>query len=133
MASGPCRAPPTQRQGRATQPRGSQGAHAGVPGGKMRTIPRRIQRVYFRRNRRARGRTTSVAVRSRRRRHGRVAPYAAARLAGRARGRTGRQNAGNSPAHPTSLFSPSSAHGEPRHFVCSASRPCVTSEFPCFS
>ena len=55
------------------------------------------------------------------RRHGRVAPYAAARLTGRARGPAGRQNAGNSPAHPTSLFSPPSAHGEPRHAGRSAS------------
>jgi len=59
---------------------------------------------------------------SRRRRNGRVAPYAAARLTGRARGRAGRQNAGNSPAHPTSLFSPQSARGEPRHVGCSAPR-----------
>ena len=57
---------------------------------------------------------------ARRRRNGRVAPYAAARLTGRARGRAGRQNAGNSPAHPTSLFSPQSARGEPRHVGCSA-------------
>ena len=42
-------------------------------------------------------------------------------VTGRARGRTGRQNAGNSPAHPTSLFSPPSAHGEPRHAGRSAS------------
>ena len=65
---------------------------------------------------------------SRRRRNGRVAPYAAARLTGRARGRAGRQNAGNSPAHPTSLFSPQSARGEPRHVVCSA--PSTTSARP---
>jgi hypothetical protein len=38
---------------------------------------------------------------ARRRRNGRVAPYAT-RLTGRARGRAGRQNAGSSPAHPTS-------------------------------
>jgi len=65
---------------------------------------------------------------SRRRRNGRVAPYAAARLTGRARGRAGRQNAGNSPAHPTSLFSPQSARGEPRHVGCSA--PSTTSARP---
>ena len=58
---------------------------------------------------------------SRRRRNGRVAPYAAARLTGRALGRAGRQNVGNFPAHPTSLFSPPSARGEPRHVGCSAS------------
>ncbi len=58
---------------------------------------------------------------SRRRRNGRVAPYAAARLTGRALGLAGRQNAGNSPAHPTSLFSPQSERGEPRHVGCSAS------------
>ena len=51
--------------------------------------------------------------------------FAAARLTGRARGRAGRQNAGNSPAHPTSLFSPQSARGEPRHVGCSA--PSTTS------
>ena len=65
---------------------------------------------------------------SRRRRNGRVAPFAAARLTGRARGRAGRQNAGNSPAHPTSLFSPQSARGEPRHVGCSA--PSTTSARP---
>ena len=65
---------------------------------------------------------------SRRRRNGRVAPYAAARLTGRARERAGRQNAGNSPAHPTSLFSPQSARGEPRHVGCSA--PSTTSARP---
>jgi hypothetical protein len=54
------------------------------------------------------------------RRNGRVAPYAAARLTGRARGHAGRQNAGNAPAHPTSPFSPQSARGEPRHVGCSA-------------
>jgi hypothetical protein len=42
------------------------------------------------------------------------------RLTGRARGRAGRQNASNSPPHPTSLFSPQSARGEPRHASCSA-------------
>ena len=42
-------------------------------------------------------------------------------LVGRARGRAGRQNAGSSPAHPTSLFSPPSVHGEPRHAGRSAS------------
>ena len=65
---------------------------------------------------------------SRRRHNGRVAPYAAARLTGRARGRAWRQNAGNSPAHPTSLFSPQSARGEPRHVGCSA--PSTTSARP---
>ena len=38
------------------------------------------------------------------------------------------QNVGNSPAHPTSLFSPPSAHGEPRHVGCSA--PSTTSARP---
>jgi hypothetical protein len=57
---------------------------------------------------------------SRRRRNGRVAPYLTARLAGRARGQGGRQNVGNFPAHPTSLFSPESERGEPRHVGCSA-------------
>ena len=65
---------------------------------------------------------------SRRRRNGRVAPYAAARLTGRALGLAGRQNAGNSPAHPTSLFSPQSERGEPRHVGCSA--PSTTSARP---
>jgi hypothetical protein len=40
-----------------------------------------------------------------------AAPYAAARLAGRARGRGGRQNASNLTAHPTSPCSPQSARG----------------------
>ena len=53
-------------------------------------------------------------------RNGRVAAFAAARLTGRARGRAGRKNADNSPAHPTSLFSPQSARGEPRPVGCSA-------------
>ena len=70
---------------------------------------------------------------ARRRRNGRVAPYAAARLTGRARGSAGRQNAGNSAAHPTSLFSPPSAHGESRHVGFSVSRACVTCEFQSFS
>ena len=39
----------------------------GAPGSKMRAILRRIQRAYFRRNRRAGSRATSVAVRHRRR------------------------------------------------------------------
>ncbi len=43
-----------------------QAAHAGVPGRKMRAFLRRIQRAYFRRNRSAGSRATSVAVRSRR-------------------------------------------------------------------
>ena len=60
-----------------------------------------------------------------RRRNGRVAPITAARLTGRASGRAGRQNVGNSPAHPTSPFSPQSARGEPRHVGCSA--PSTTS------
>ena len=105
---------------RHTRPRSSPGAHAGAPGGKARAVFRHMQRAHVRRNRRAGSRATSVAVRSRRRRNGRVAPYAAARLPGRARGRAGRHNAGNSPAHPTSLFSPLSARGEPRHESCSA-------------
>ena len=54
---------------RHTRPRGSQGAHAGARGGKMRVILRRIQRAYFRRNRRAGSRATSFAVRHRRRVH----------------------------------------------------------------
>jgi len=66
------------------------------------------------------GRAHGVGVLQRRRRNGRVAPYAAARLTRRARGRAGRQNADNSPAHPTSLFSPQSARGVPRHVGCSA-------------
>ena len=53
-------------------------------------------------------------------RNGRVAAFAAARLTGRARGRAGRENADNSPAHLTSLFSPQSARREPRHVGCSA-------------
>ena len=54
---------------RHTRPRGSQAAHLGARGGKMRVILRRIQRAYFRRNRRAGSRATSVAVRHRRRVH----------------------------------------------------------------
>ena len=54
---------------RHSRPRGSQAAHAGARGGKMRVILRRIQRAYFRRNRRAGSRATSVAVRHRRRVH----------------------------------------------------------------
>ena len=54
---------------RHTRPRGSQGAHASARGGKMRVILRRIQRAYFRRNRRAGSRATSFAVRHRRRVH----------------------------------------------------------------
>ena len=50
---------------RHTRPRGSPGAHAGVGGGKMRAIRRRIQRAHVRRNRRAGGRATSAAVRLR--------------------------------------------------------------------
>jgi hypothetical protein len=42
--------PLTQR--RRSPPSGSQGAHAGEPGGKMRRILRPVQRAYFRRNRR---------------------------------------------------------------------------------
>ena len=53
-------------------------------------------------------------------RNGRFAPYAAARATGRACGRAKQQNAGNSPARPTSPFSPQSARGEPRHVGCSA-------------
>ncbi len=56
------------------------------------------------------------------------APYAAARLTGRALGRAGQQNVGNSPAHPTSLFSSQSERGEPRHVGCSA--PSTTSACP---
>ena len=41
---------------------------------------------------------------SRRRRNGRVAPYAAARLTGRALGRAGRQNVGNSPFTTVIIF-----------------------------
>jgi len=55
-----------------TRPRGSQGAHAGAPGGKMRAVLRRIQRAYFCRNPRAGSRATSVAVRYRRRVHAHV-------------------------------------------------------------
>jgi len=69
MASGFCSAADATAGSRHTQPRGSQGAHAGAPGGKMRTILRRIQRAYFRRNRRAGCRATSVAVHYRRRVH----------------------------------------------------------------
>ena len=54
---------------RHSRPRGSQCVHAGERGGKMRVILRRIQRVYFRRNRRAGSRATSAAVRHRRRVH----------------------------------------------------------------
>jgi hypothetical protein len=54
---------------RHTRPRGSQAAHAGARGGKMWVILRRIQRAYFRRNRRTGSRATSVAVRHRRRVH----------------------------------------------------------------
>ena len=54
---------------RHSRPRDSQGAHVGALGGKMRTILRRIQRAYFRRNRSAGSRATSVAVRHRRRVH----------------------------------------------------------------
>ena len=57
---------------------------------------------------------------ARRRRNGRVAPYTAAKLTGRARGRAGRQSAGSFPAHATSPCSPQSARGEPRHVGCSA-------------
>ena len=46
--------------------------------------------------------------------------HVTARLTGRTRGRAGRQNAGNFPAQPTSLFSPQSARGAPRHVGCSA-------------
>jgi hypothetical protein len=53
-------------------------------------------------------------------RNGRVSPYAAARPTGRARGRAGQKNARNSPARPTRLFSPQSAHGELHHVHCSA-------------
>ena len=48
---------------RHTRPRGSQGAHAGPRGGKMRAILRRVQRAYFRRHRRTGGCATPVAVR----------------------------------------------------------------------
>jgi len=48
---------------RHTRPRGSQGAHTGPRGGKMRAILRRIQRAYFRRHRRTGSRATQVAVR----------------------------------------------------------------------
>ena len=48
---------------RHTRPRGSQGAHAGPRGGKMRAILRRIQRAYFRRHLRTGSRATPVAVR----------------------------------------------------------------------
>ena len=48
---------------RHTRPRGSQGAHAGPRGGKMRAILRRIQRAYFRRHRRTGSCVTPVAVR----------------------------------------------------------------------
>jgi hypothetical protein len=54
---------------RHTRPRGSQAAHLGARGGKMRVIIRRIQRAYFRRNRSAGSRATSFAVRHRRRVH----------------------------------------------------------------
>jgi len=54
---------------RRTRPRGSQGAHAGAWGVKMRVIFWRVQRAYFRRNRRAGSRATSVAVRHQRRVH----------------------------------------------------------------
>ena len=47
---------------RHSRPRDSQGAHAGAPGGKMRAILRRIQRAYFRRNRRPGSRATSVSA-----------------------------------------------------------------------
>jgi hypothetical protein len=50
---------------RHTLPRGSQGAHAGARGGKMRAVCRHIQRAFFRRHRRAGSRATPVAVRSR--------------------------------------------------------------------
>ena len=59
---------------RHSRPRDSQGAHAGAPGGKMRTILRRIQRAYFFRNRRAGSRATLVAVRCRRRVHAQLHP-----------------------------------------------------------
>ena len=59
---------------RHSRPRDSQGAHAGAPGGKMRTSLRRIQRAYFFRNRRAGSRATLVAVRCRRRVHAQLHP-----------------------------------------------------------
>ena len=72
--------------------------------------------------------STCVASEKEERARVHVAPYAAARLTGRARGPVGRQNVGNSPAHPTSLFSSQSERGEPRHVGCSA--PSTTSARP---
>ncbi len=79
--SPPSAGPPVHRSGsehraadatagsRHTRPRGSQAAHLGARGDKMWVILRRIQRAYFRRNRRTGSRATSVAVRHRRRVH----------------------------------------------------------------